>query len=64
MLKPCLEYASADNLVQERGTVAMWVKREWPDVGYEPDGAAISDWVLPPPLRPIPGQPFNHDFPK
>ena len=36
-----LEYASADNLVQERGTVAMWVKREWPDEGVVPGGGEV-----------------------
>ena len=39
--KPALAYGSKGNVVPECGTVAMWVKREWPDAGYEPDGAAI-----------------------
>ena len=49
-----LEYASADNLVQERGTVAMWVKREWPDEGRAPDGGEVSRMLFsqqPPDVR-------------
>lgn len=36
-----LEYAAADNLVPERGTVAFWMKREWPDDGRTADGGEV-----------------------
>ena len=39
--KSVLAYAAKGNLVQERGTVSLWFKREWPDDGYRPDGGAI-----------------------
>ena len=36
-----LDYASVSNLVQERGTVSLWFKREWPDNGRTADGKEI-----------------------
>ncbi len=39
--KSALAYAAAGNLVPERGTVACWVKREWPDTGRTPKGDEI-----------------------
>ncbi len=36
-----LEYASARNLVQERGAVSFWFKREWPDRGFGADHRSI-----------------------
>lgn len=36
-----LEYSCKGNLLQERGTVAMWVKREWSDSGFSLDGQEI-----------------------
>ena len=39
--KSVLDYASAGNLVQERGTVSLWFKREWPDDGRTADGKEI-----------------------
>ncbi len=36
-----LAYAAKDNLVPERGTVAFWFRREWPDRGRTPQGGAI-----------------------
>ncbi len=34
-----LDYSSAGNLVQERGAVSLWFKREWPDDGRNAKGA-------------------------
>ena len=34
-----LDYSAAGNLVQERGTVSFWFKREWPDDGHNAKGA-------------------------
>ena len=39
--KSVLDYAAAGNLVQERGTVSLWFKREWPDKGRAADGKEI-----------------------
>ena len=39
--KSVLDYAAAGNLVQERGTVSLWFKREWPDAGRTADGKEI-----------------------
>ena len=36
-----LEYVSAGNLVQERGTVSLWFRREWRDGGRTKDGKEI-----------------------
>ena len=36
-----LDYASAGNLVPERGAVSLWYKREWPDDGRTAKGADI-----------------------
>ena len=36
-----LDYAATGNLVQERGTVSLWFKREWPDNGRTADGKEI-----------------------
>ncbi len=36
-----LEYLAKDNLVQVRGTVSLWFKREWPDDGRRKDGGEI-----------------------
>lgn len=36
-----LDYAATGNLVQERGTVSIWFKREWPDGGRDVDGKEI-----------------------
>ena len=39
--KSALAYASKGNLVQERGTVALWFKREWPDDGRREKGGEV-----------------------
>jgi hypothetical protein len=39
--KSVLAYATKDNLVQERGTVSFWLKREWPDGGRRANGGEI-----------------------
>ena len=39
--RSALAYAAKDNLFQERGTVAFWCKREWPDRGRRASGDAI-----------------------
>lgn len=36
-----LDYAATGNLVQERGTVSLWFKREWPDGGRDAGGKEI-----------------------
>lgn len=37
--KSVLEYAAKGNLVQERGTVSLWFKREWKDDGFTSNGS-------------------------
>ena len=39
--KSALDYAAAGNLTQERGTVSLWFKREWPDNGYDANGKEV-----------------------
>ena len=39
--KSVLDYAAAGNLVQERGTVSLWFKREWPDKGHDAQGKEV-----------------------
>ena len=39
--RSALDYVAANNLVQERGTVSLWFRREWPDAGRTKDGKEI-----------------------
>ncbi len=39
--KSVLSYAMASNVVPERGTVSLWLKREWKDEGKSEDGKDI-----------------------
>lgn len=39
--KSLLTYAAKGNIVPECGTVAMWVRREWPDEGFAKTGASV-----------------------
>ncbi len=39
--KSVLDYSAANNLVQERGTVSLWFRREWPDGGRDGKGREI-----------------------
>ncbi len=39
--KSLLSYAMKDNVVPERGTVSLWIKREWNDRGRTKDGGLI-----------------------
>ncbi len=51
-----LEYSAPGNLIQERGSVSFWFKREWNDLGYGPDDRYIARAMF---ANPTPKGPRN-----